>query len=657
MAALAAGALAAFSLLVVGFQLLGILAAATSRPMVTAGNALTVSALLCAAAWSLLWRRVRPLRPEVARQDEFRLRKGRPAAGRNRDRRHDALIIVLFVCAVFLAIAVSSGLSGPPRHWDVLTYHLPRTASWLLHGDLGVYGSTGAFYPSNAELLILALFLGGSDKLVPIVQLPFAFLAALAIYGIGRRFGASVASASIAVLVFLTAPIVFFQTTIAKNDLVVTGLILCFAFFLLRSLESSVGGRGRTREIVAAGFALGLALGTKYSILPFVIVAVPLVFIFHALSAAQPGPSSLRRALGATGILVVALAIPAGFWFVRNLVLTGNPIEPLSMGIREWAASSGLRQEFQFVPARAYWWVFPMMDRHVGSTYSGGAGFGAAFAALALPGVVLFAKRGLDREARAAVRMRCVVVLALIALGVLTWWFGKHHLPRFLLPVMGLACVPVALVLDAVAQRTRAVIIAVVSLAVLFSGLETLRVVFRENHHIWSHQRGASRLAYYRIPEIVYGLPVGTRILLVRPTDHDFYQTYRYPLIASLPGNEVLMGDDVGVGLDISRMSGLSAHGALRDAGINYLFMRTVGLKPFTSPLDELPDLFERVVDTVDRSYPWYRVGMAITEDGTVLGKGTVVTKMYRVREYVPPRPSEPQFEPVRGSAGGSGSP
>lgn len=58
------------------------------------------------------------------------------------------------------------------------------------------------------------------------------------------------------------------------------------------------------------------------------------------------------------------------------------------------------------------------------------------------------------------------------------------------------------------------------------------------------------------------------------PTDHNLYQTHRYPLLASLPGNEVVVEDDVGVRLDIKGMNALSAHEALRDAGIDYLFMR-----------------------------------------------------------------------------------
>jgi hypothetical protein len=631
-AALLAGSLAAFGLLVVGLQLLGVLAAVTGRPVVTGPNALGVSALLCAASWFILWRRASVLR----RSEGLHQKRHSPKLrlGAQRDLR--VLLVVLIVCCAFLAIAVASGLSGPPRHWDVLTYHLPRTAGWLLHGDLAPYGSTGAFYPANAELLSLVLFFSGSDRLVPLVQLPFALLAALAIYAIGRKLGASISSASIGLLVFLAAPIVFFQTTIAKNDLFVTAFVLCFVFFYLRSLDNRVRGGDRIREVAAAGFALGLAIGTKYSIFPFAIVAIPLVLIFQFMVPGREEPLSRSEVLGTAGVFAAALAVPSAFWFLRNLALTGNPVAPLSMGIGDWVSSSGLSQEFQFVTARAYWFVFPMMDTHVGSTYSGSAGFGAAFAALAFPGVVLTIGRALDRGERVVVRAQSLAVVVLIALSIVAWWFGKHHLPRFLLPAMGLVCVTIALVPDAISQKSRAVFLAVVSLAVLFSGLETLRIVFREDDHIWSHQHAASHRAHYRMPGIIYELPVGTRILLLRPTDHNFYQTFRYPLVGSLPGNDVVMGDDVGLGLDITYMSGPEAHAALLQADIDYLFMRTIGLRPFRSPLDELPHLFEQVVDTVELSYPWYRESTAIAEDGTVLGRGTVVTKMYRVRRDVP---------------------
>ncbi len=677
-ASLVAFGIVSFGLLVLALQILGILAFAAGAPFVTLTNLLIVSAIFCAISWGIGWKKVarrRPApragasRPHGGRDSKHggkRGGKGGSKSSRKRAAKKAAssrpavaagvpqtdtrvLLGVAVVCGIFLAVAVSSALSSAPRDWDVLTYHLPRTASWLLNGDLGIYGSTGAFYPANGELPMLALFFSGSDRLVPLVQLPFGLLGALALYGIARRLGASRVSAAVPVVVFLMSPLVFFQSTIAKNDLTVTGLVLASTFFLIRSLDVGPGSKDRMHEMLAAGFALGLAFGTKYSILPFVLAAVPLVFVVHALLASSEGPAAARRAAVLIGAFVAAMLVPSAFWFVRNIVITGNPIEPLSPVLGSWIESSGLGQEFQFVSARMLWWVYPFMDTHIDETYSGSAGFGAAFAVLFLPGLVLCVRGALNRKLDAAFRTSCLAIAGLVAVAVLGWWFGKHHLPRFLLPAMALACIPMAFVFEGVSRKARSILAVVLAAAVLFSALETLRIVFRDEHHIWSHHHGKSRAAHYRMPPIIYRLPVGTRILLLAPTAHNFYQTYRYPLVGSLPGNDIVMEEDVGVDFDIKKEGALDVYRDLIDTEIEYVFMRTVGLKPFTTWFDNFPELYEPIVDEVERSYPWYRVSIAVTPEGEVLGGGTVVTKMYRVRKAgeAPPAPVAPAEGPI----------
>ncbi len=620
-AAIVAVGVFAFGLLVLAVQFLGIISAATGARAVAPLPLLVTVAVACAIVWAREF--LRRKRGEARGGPVLALRAipAWPSAAAGAG-------------AAFLSVAVSSALSAPPRGWDVLTYHLPRAAAWLLHGDLGVYGSTGAFYPGNAQLAILLLFFSGSDLLVSLVQLPFVLLGAVALYGLARQLGASTTSSSVPVLILLTSPIVFFQTTIAKDDLVVTALVAAFLFFLVRSLgvagSETASGRRVAAESAVAGLALGLAVGTKYSILPFAIVSVAVVFGAHAWLAGRERCATGRAALVA-GIFALGVVLPSAFWLIRNLAVTGNPIEPLSLSLAEWAGSSGLEQEFQFVPTRGSWWVFPMIDRHLKTSYSGSAGFGAAFAAFALPGFALLVWRASARNLGRTLRTKNAVVLASIVLVVVAWWFGKHHLPRFLLPAMALATVPAALVFDSVRGRARAVLCVVLAVAVLFSAAETLRVAFLDDDVTWSHHRGASREEFYHVPDVIYELPVGTRILLLQPTVHNYYQTFRYPLIGSLPGNEVLMEEDVGIGFDIKNEGALGAYRDLIDADIEYVFMRTIGVKPYETWFDDFPDLYEKVVDKTERSYPWYRVSIAVTPEGEVLGGGTVVTKMYRV--------------------------
>ena len=613
--------IASFGILVIAFQILGCLAATVGAPLVTRGGALLASGVVCAIAWGVrLARRSQPVGTT------------RPAALRARTRVWLALAVI--VAAGFLVCAAVSGLSAPPRGWDVLTYHLPRAVSWLHHGDLGAYGSTGAFYPGNAELPILSLFFSGSDRLVPLVQLPFVLLGAVALFGLARAIGASIRSAALATLVLLLSPIVFFQSAIAKDDVVATALVMSGALFLVRSLRAGVGGRERVREVAAAGFALGLALGTKYSILPYVLGSVPLVFLVHRMGAHDGSRAAWRSA----GVFVAAAAVPSAFWFARNAILTGNPIEPLPLGLGQWATWEGLGSQLQFISRPAFWWFFPWIDRQLVAGYNGAAGYGAAFAVFFVPGLLLCLRaiwRGRSGERGRAGHGRLALLLA-IAIGVAGWWFGKHHLPRLLLPVVALTCAPIALVFDAVTRGARRVLIVLLAFALAFSAAETLRIAFLGRDITWTYQGGVDHREFYRMPGLVYDLPAGTRILLLKPSADDIYKTYRYPLAGGLPGNDVAMEDDVGVGLNLSERGAVLGHIDLHAHGIDYIFTRIQSHRQHTTWFDAYPNLYEKVVDLVEPGYPWYREAYSIGEDGEILGRAFVITKMYRVL----PRPN-----------------
>jgi hypothetical protein len=633
-----------FTLCVLGCQLLGTLAAITGGPLLGGGALALVLAVLACIVW-FVSRRL----PSAS---------GGCGEGLRVASSGTAFLTVAMLGLASLALGVVLGTSGPPRGWDVLTYHLPRAVAWLQHGNLGHYGFSPAFYPGNGEIAMLVTLFSGSDRLTPLVQLPFALLGAVALYGLARELGARARWAALAPLAFLLAPIVVFQAGIAKNDLIVAGVVIAGAYLLTRALGPRPPSE-RKPLLVTGGLALGLAAGTKYTVFPF--VAATVVFLALALAvmwdrkAWEPEGASgtdedsrrggaLRFVLSWTGLFTAAVALPSAFWFVQNAFMTGNPFAPMLIKIGGWvvfgggdiAATFG-EQQLTYVSGPASWLAFPWIDRaivgdtEVVGTYSASVGFGAVFAAFLVPSLAVLAHRA-ARWRSGPTDLRAPALLIFVLLGVFAWWFGGFHLPRYVWPVLALAFAPMALLFDRLRGLARSVLIGVFAVAALVTSAETARIVFDGNDFMSSRlTRGTTSRSYYHMPDLIYELPAGTRILINEPTDDTYHRTFRYPLVGDLPGNDVVMAGDVGVELDLASADTGAIHRKIRTEGIEYVFSRTLISQPRRTWFDTFPDRYAAVIDTIERPYRWHRSGMvAVHESGAIMGY-PAVTRIYRV--------------------------
>jgi hypothetical protein len=613
-----------YAFLTVAFHVLAVSAALTGGSLVTPGNLVIATALLGAASWGVRVRRIAQRRRSNV-EEPAPSPKAHPRARLNSTISAPVLVLAV-VLAALLACAVASGLSAPPRGWDVLTYHLPRAVSWLQHGDLGAYGPEAAFYPGNAELLVLMGLFPGTDRLVPLFQAPFLVLAGLALFALARTIGARRWSAAIASLVFVASPMAFFHSTVAKNDLIVAALVLSGVLFLLRSLEPDGKRNSRTWEISLAGLSLGLAAGTKYTILPFVAVlaltVITLILVRGSRARARARGDRIRGDAARTiCAFAVCLALPSAFWYVRNLLVTGSPVAPLLLAESTALPEGWIEQQFQFVTSVVQWWAQPLIDRQ-SSTYTGSAGFGAAFGMLYIPAIVIYLESVVAKGTAPELRRKRGALLVAVVLGVAAWWFGGFHLPRYLLPMVAIACAPLALLLETVKKRARVALLFLVAVALVFSTAETMRIVYRDGDLTWSNLGGVERREFYRVPDVVEEFPVGTKIMLLRVFDEEFYfGTFRYPLVGRLPGNDVVMEADIEFRASLSDMEPMDAHRLLVEARVDYVFMRVFLHEPFTTWFDDHPDLYEPVYKNLDGAYRWYHV-----PDGS-----RVMTRIYRV--------------------------
>jgi hypothetical protein len=472
----------------------------------------------------------------------------------------------------------------------------------------------------------------------------------VALFGLAREIGASRRSAAAALLAFILTPMVLFQAGIAKNDLIIAAATISGVFMVVRALRRHWSPKERRFALAIGGLALGLTIGTKYTALPFVVAAVPLVTVamvaLHGASSSGSWRSALRSreawssALRDTSIFAVSIALPSAFWFAQNLIMTGNPFAPVSVKLGELVVFPGIdvgatfgHQQFQYVPRIWGWWFVPWYDRALMGGYSSSIGFSAVFAAFFAPAMVLLTHRSLFRRGGRG-RLPALTLLSLIVTGVAVWWLGGFHLPRYLWPVLALIYAPVALLFDEVVGKARAVLVGVFVIAATFSCVETLRIIYGGTHFQTSClPRGTTKDDFYCIPGAIYELPPGTRILLYEPNDEAYHRTFRYPLVGDLPGNDVIMVGDVGVELEEAMGDTALLHAALLREGVEYVFSRTLLSQPRRCRFDLAPNRYEKLIDDIRRPYPWYRYSVVRErEDGAVVGL-PVVTKLYRVLE------------------------
>jgi hypothetical protein len=232
-------------------------------------------------------------------------------------------------------------------------YHLYFAARWWKAGRLFLvpvpFGENAAtYFPANGDLWFTWLMVTwGGDRLAKVGQAPFLFLAAMAAYGLGRMAGASRNSSLIAACVFVTSTAFLIFSFEANVDTIFVACYLAATYFILRFAHH---GSGKS-SLVLAGLAAGLSLGTK----PVGVVFLPALFLF-AVGAIWTCRRSAKETVAAAALMLLCSLVTSGFWFGRNVLLTGNPFYPLQVEmldktiVRGWYDSQAMRFSPYYLP-------------------------------------------------------------------------------------------------------------------------------------------------------------------------------------------------------------------------------------------------------------------------------------------------------------------
>ncbi len=247
-------------------------------------------------------------------------------------------LLILSLAVLVTAAMVGKNFLTTPRDFDGLTVHLPMAANMVKSGTIAPAANVpqvNRYYPVSREAVMAWVMLPfHSDNLAMVGVIEIVALMA-AVYAMGREIGARRAACIATGLAFLTAPLVADQLMGSqKNDVILAVSFLAMMTFVLRFLRT-----GAVREAVFAGLAGGLLVGTKFSgpaYLPLVVFPILIAATGRALDGRRcagsrrfSGRTYLRAALW-FALPVILIGVP---WYLRNIVLKGNPVYPVAVHV------------------------------------------------------------------------------------------------------------------------------------------------------------------------------------------------------------------------------------------------------------------------------------------------------------------------------------
>ena len=267
-------------------------------------------------------------------------------------------------------LTTADALSRGIFNFDSLWYHMPFAVEMAQsHSVTGLHYTetvfTNWFYPQNSELLhAVGILIADRDTLSLFLNFGWLAMVFLAAWCIGRPYGRGPLTVIAAGILLECHTLVVREPGAAKNDVMAAALLLAAIAILVnanwgarlprvarggvpggkrRPLFRPMGSLGRPHSplaknpaprraphpvtgpaaemlpLAAAGLATGMAVGTKSTALAMA-AALTVAILFLA-------PAGRRWA--AAGWWFAAGLAGGGYWYLRNLAITGNPLPQL----------------------------------------------------------------------------------------------------------------------------------------------------------------------------------------------------------------------------------------------------------------------------------------------------------------------------------------
>jgi hypothetical protein len=268
-------------------------------------------------------------------------RSGTPGGAGSRDERRSP-------AAVFAVLAATvAGLAWTWPHvahatrlwiWDDYTYHMVYPALWLREHAIVAPIPAEAFtmqawYPLSASAVaawFMVAFDASRGDALAWVSLTAPLYAAIVASGVAEllaRLQCRRGAWAVPVLLFLTSHrIGTMASTFSDADLAQAAATFgAFVFAIPRA--DGEDRRAITWDTWYAGLLAGIAVGVKVSAVPHALIVL-LLLTLRTGGPSTSARSRLRAALVTAATFAVSWLATGGYWYVRNLVRTGNPVYP-----------------------------------------------------------------------------------------------------------------------------------------------------------------------------------------------------------------------------------------------------------------------------------------------------------------------------------------
>lgn len=251
-----------------------------------------------------------------------------------------AAAALLAMAMVYASLPPGFLWADDPLAYDVLEYHLQVPREWYEAGRIvPLEHNAFSYFPFNVEMqYLLAMHLRGGPwagmYLAQYLTLGYMVLAVVGVYGAARQAlpeGCRAGGGAIAALAMAGTPWTILLATVAYNE---AGLLLYGALAIAWVLAGLLNGAPRWRGLALAGVMAGLACGVKYTAVPLLLLALPLVYWsveFTMQWRMGMNGRALLRLSGEVGGFVLAGLLVFSPWLIRNQIWTANPVFPEAM--------------------------------------------------------------------------------------------------------------------------------------------------------------------------------------------------------------------------------------------------------------------------------------------------------------------------------------